>query len=272
LIGCSNVPRFITIRYELSWWYLNHPFRKFPSALISFELTMADDGEHEEFNFEGDADGDAFGDEGFVGENETSHDGETGEANAAGDDSVDDPELEAIKARVREMEEEAEKLKEMQNEVEKQMNLSSSSINSPTPMSPEDKLDADNRSIWVGNVDYSATAEELEAHFHGCGSVNRVTILCDKFTGHPKGFAYIEFGDKDSVTTAMALDESLFRGRPIKCTPKRTNRPGISSTNRPPRGRFRRPRNAYYQYGGGYVPRARSSRFRSRRTAYYSPY
>lgn len=36
-------------------------------------------------------------------------------------------------------------------------------------------------------VDYGATAEELEAHFHGCGSVNRVTILCDKFTGHPKG-------------------------------------------------------------------------------------
>lgn len=38
-----------------------------------------------------------------------------------------------------------------------------------------------------GQVDYGATAEELEAHFHGCGSVNRVTILCDKFTGHPKG-------------------------------------------------------------------------------------
>lgn len=36
-------------------------------------------------------------------------------------------------------------------------------------------------------VDYGATAEELEAHFHGCGSVNRVTILCDKYTGHPKG-------------------------------------------------------------------------------------
>ncbi|KAK2510606.1 hypothetical protein Q9233_017582, partial [Columba guinea] len=90
-------------------------------------------------------------------------------------------ELEAIKARVREMEEEAEKLKELQNE-----------------------------------VDYGATAEELEAHFHGCGSVNRVTILCDKYSGHPKGFAYIEFSDKESVRTSMALDESLFRGRQIK--------------------------------------------------------
>lgn len=45
---------------------------------------------------------------------------------------------------------------------------------------------------------------------------SRVTILCNKFDGHPKGFAYIEFGDKDSVQTAMAMDESLFRGRQIK--------------------------------------------------------
>ena len=65
-------------------------------------------------------------------------------------------------------------------------------------------------------VDYSATADDLERHFHGCGSVNRVTILIDKFSGHPKGFAYIEFADKDSVQTATALDESLFKGRQIK--------------------------------------------------------
>ena len=103
-------------------------------------------------------------------------------------------------------------------------------------MSAEEKLEADARSIYVGNVDYSATAQELEAHFHGCGSINRVTILCDKFSGHPKGFAYVEFGDKDSVQTAQALDDSLFKGRQIKVTPKRTNRPGISTTDRVPRG------------------------------------
>ena len=81
-------------------------------------------------------------------------------------------------------------------------------------------------------VDYGATAEELEQHFHGCGSVNRVTILCNKFDGHPKGFAYIEFAERDSVQTAMAMDESMFRGRQIKVMPKRTNRPGLSVTNR----------------------------------------
>jgi polyadenylate-binding protein 2 len=93
-------------------------------------------------------------------------------------------------------------------------------------------MEADQRSIYVGNVDYSSTAQELEAHFHGCGSINRVTILCDKFSGHPKGFAYVEFADKDAVQTAMALDDSLFKGRQIKVVVKRTNKPGISTTDR----------------------------------------
>ncbi|CAH1779137.1 unnamed protein product [Owenia fusiformis] len=155
--------------------------------------------------------------------------GDSVEGGATEDNAVEDPELEAIKARVREMEEEAEKLKEMQKEVETQMNMGSpTSSGAASVMSPENKKDADARSIYVGNVDYGATAEELEAHFHGCGSVNRVTILCDKFSGHPKGFAYIEFADKDAVTTAQSLDESLFRGRQIKVGVKRTNLPGTT--------------------------------------------
>ncbi|VVC93305.1 unnamed protein product [Leptidea sinapis] len=96
------------------------------------------------------------------------------------------PDLAAIKARVQEMEEEAEKLKQMQTEVDKAMSMGSPpGLTSPLNMSLEEKIEADNRSVYVGNVDYGATAEE-------------VTILCNKFDGHPKGFAYIEFGDKDS--------------------------------------------------------------------------
>nr|XP_059858704.1 polyadenylate-binding protein 2-like [Delphinus delphis] len=97
-----------------------------------------------------------------------------------GDGTTEDLELEAIKAGVREREEEAEKLKELQNEVEKKMNMSPPPGNAgPVIMSIEEKMEADARSIYVGNVDNGATAEELEAHFNGCGSVNHVTILCD---------------------------------------------------------------------------------------------
>lgn len=43
-------------------------------------------------------------------------------------------------------------------------------------------------SIYVGQVDYSTTPEELLAHFEACGTVERVTIVCDKLTGKPKGY------------------------------------------------------------------------------------
>ncbi|XP_076042511.1 poly(A) binding protein nuclear 1 isoform X2 [Oratosquilla oratoria] len=171
-------------------------------------------------------------------------------------------ELEAIKARVKEMEEEAEKIRQIQSEVDKQMMGSppAAGATSPLNMSIEEKMEVDARSIYVGNVDYGATAEELEQHFHGCGAVNRVTILCNKFDGHPKGFAYIEFSEKDSVPMAMALDESLFRGRQLKVMPKRTNKPGISTTNRPPRGIRYRSRRGFP--GVGYRPTRRPSRLR----------
>lgn len=195
--------------------------------------------------------------EAFSTTGDATHNGD--ELNASNQtDDLDDPDLEMIKARVKEMEEEAEKIKQMQNEVEKMAHNSSGNL---LNLSFEDKMEIDSRSVYVGNVDYGATAEELEQHFHGCGSINRVTIQCDKYSGHPKGFAYIEFADKDSVSTAAALDESLFRGRQIKVLPKRTNRPGISTTNRAPRGRFRRAsRISYYS---GYRPMRRSMRRRS---------
>lgn len=80
-------------------------------------------------------------------------------------------------------------------------------------------------------MDYGATADELEMYFNGCGHVNRVTIPYNRFTGHPKGFAYIEFSERESVRTAMTLDETLFRGRVIKVLPKRTNIPGFRTTD-----------------------------------------
>merc|ERR1712227_6496 len=169
------------------------------------------------------------------------------------------------------MEAEAEKLKVLQSEVEKQMHMGDAAapVAGAFP-TLEEKVDADNRSIYVGQVDYGSTAEELEQHFHGCGAVNRVTIICDKFSGHPKGFAYIEFAEKESVDASMALEGSMFRGRQIKVMPKRTNKPGISSTARGGyrgRGRGYRGRGR----GGYYRPRGRGF-YRGRARATYAPY
>ncbi|XP_024089653.2 embryonic polyadenylate-binding protein 2 isoform X2 [Pongo abelii] len=108
---------------------------------------------------------------------------------------VPDQELEAIKMKVCAMEQ-AEgtprppgvqhQAEEEEGTVARQL-LSPETMGCPLPGTPEEKVEADHRSVYVGNVDYGGSAEELEAHFSRCGEVHRVTILCDKFSGHPKG-------------------------------------------------------------------------------------
>lgn len=179
-------------------------------------------------------------------------------------DHVEDKELEEIKEKMKQMEEEALQLKEMQSEVEKQMEIATKSTTNPSFPTLEEKMEIDTRSVYVGNVDYSTTGEELGCHFQDCGLVVRVTINYDRHSGTPKGFAYIEFSDKNGATNALALDESLFKGRQLKVLSKRTNLPGISQT----RTRGRRPRR------GRAFPGFRGSRgrIRPKRSSWFSPY
>jgi len=130
-------------------------------------------------------------------------------------------ELEAMKKRLREMEEEAAKLKDIQEQSSAELSgvpaaAGGAAGPAAAAAAASATTDADARSIYVGSVDYSATPEELQAHFADCGTVNRVTILCNKFTGHPKGYAYIEFADEDGVKNATILNDSMFKDRQIK--------------------------------------------------------
>lgn len=140
---------------------------------------------------------------------------------AAEGEGDDEEEIEAMKKRVQEMEAEAARLREMQSQLDSQSeNLR------------ESKEDIDNRSIFVGNVDYGASPEEIQAHFQTCGSINRVTILLDKFTGQPKGYAYVEFSEPSLVTQALVLNESVFRSRNLKvCCARLNGRSGKLGTD-----------------------------------------
>ncbi|XP_016076372.1 PREDICTED: embryonic polyadenylate-binding protein 2 [Miniopterus natalensis] len=154
--------------------------------------------------------------------------------------SVPDQELEAIKLKLWAMEQaqglelpraqgQAEKEEAARSVLAEQV-LNPKTTGCPCSGIPMEKVEMDRRSVYVGNVDYGVTAEELEAYFNICGDVQRVTILRDKFSGHPKGYAYIEFATESSAQAAVELDESIFRGRVIKVLPKRTNLPGITFT------------------------------------------
>lgn len=167
----------------------------------------------------------------------------------------DEEEIEAMKKRVAEMESEAAKLREMQSTLDEQ----SDSLR-------EDKEEIDARSIFVGNVDYGASPEEIQAHFQSCGSINRVTILLDKFSGQPKGYAYVEFAEPSLVAQALVLNESVFRGRNLKVVPKRTNLPGMA------RGRGRGGGFRGRGYRGGFAPRGFYRGGYRGRGRGYSPY
>jgi polyadenylate-binding protein 2 len=113
-----------------------------------------------------------------------------------------------------------------------------------------DSEERDKRSIFVGNVDYSTSTEELRAVFRECGVIERVTIPTDR-TGRPKGYAYIEFVDFSSVIKAEGLNEKTFKGRKLKVLPKRNNIP-----------KFNKPRGGRVTRRSYFFSKPRFSRFR----------
>ena len=121
-------------------------------------------------------------------------------ADAAEDDEED---LEKLQEEIRQMEEEAARLAKETEELEKEKDggdgaksgggSKGAAAASGGDGAAADQIKRDGCSVYVGQVDYSTTPEELLAHFEACGQVERVTIVCDKYTGKPKGFAYLEF-------------------------------------------------------------------------------
>ncbi|XP_047982252.1 polyadenylate-binding protein 2-like isoform X2 [Salvia hispanica] len=172
-------------------------------------------------------------------------------------------ELDDMKKRLKEMEDEAATLREMQAKVEQEMGAVQDPAAAAANQTNREEVDA--RSIFVGNVDYSCTPEEVQQHFQSCGTVNRVTIRTNKY-GQPKGYAYVEFLETEAVEQALLLTESELHGRQLKVSAKRTNVPGMKQfrprRSNPQMGyRSRTPFMAapymYSPYGYGKIPRFR---------------
>lgn len=70
--------------------------------------------------------------------------------------------------------------------------------------------------LYVGNLPYSATDEELEQYFADYGPVASATVITDKNTGRSKGFGFVELEDDDQAAAAIeALNNSDFGGRNV---------------------------------------------------------
>lgn len=142
----------------------------------------------------------------------------------------EEEDLEVLQAEIARMEAEAARIAQETEDLEKKPSTSASTAaasSTTTTSTADDTIKKDGHSIYVGQVDYSTTPEELLSHFESCGTVERVTIVCDKFTGKPKGFAYLEFQNDAAVENALKLDGSTFKERQLKVTPKRVNDPNF---------------------------------------------
>jgi RNA recognition motif-containing protein len=72
-------------------------------------------------------------------------------------------------------------------------------------------------SVYVGNLSYEVTEENLNAVFAEYGSVKRVQLPTDRETGRLRGFGFVEMGTDAEETTAIeALDGAEWMGRDLK--------------------------------------------------------
>ncbi len=72
-------------------------------------------------------------------------------------------------------------------------------------------------SIYVGNLSYDVTQEDLSQVFAEYGSVKRVQLPTDRETGRMRGFGFVEMGSDAEETAAIeALDGAEWMGRDLK--------------------------------------------------------
>ena len=72
------------------------------------------------------------------------------------------------------------------------------------------------KNLYVGNMESNTTEQDLRTAFGSYGPVEVVTIIMDRTTGAPRGFAFVEMStDKDAQEAILGLNGSLMAGRTI---------------------------------------------------------
>ncbi len=71
--------------------------------------------------------------------------------------------------------------------------------------------------IYVGNLPYTATEEDVTGLFAAYGPVERVKIITDRETGRSKGFAFVTLGDQSQLNASIeALNGFDYQGRELR--------------------------------------------------------
>jgi len=91
--------------------------------------------------------------------------------------------------------------------------------------------------IYVGNLAYSVTDDDLRSAFGSYGEITSVNLITDKFSGESKGFGFVEMSNNSEADAAIkGLNETPLKGRNMKVNQAKPR------SDRPP---ARRPQSRY---------------------------
>ena len=83
------------------------------------------------------------------------------------------------------------------------------------------------RKLYIGNLSFTATEDELRDYFAQAGTPESVAIIKDRLTGKSRGFGFVEMSNDDEAAQAIEqLDGKDFKGRPLKINEARAREGG----------------------------------------------
>ena len=77
--------------------------------------------------------------------------------------------------------------------------------------------------LYVGNMSYDTTDDDLRKAFEEHGTVDSVAVISDRHSGRSKGFGFVEMSDDEEAKTAMeSMNDTDFMGRTLKVNKARS--------------------------------------------------
>ena len=81
------------------------------------------------------------------------------------------------------------------------------------------------KSIYVGNLPFSATEDQLRDLFAAYGEVDSARVMTDRETGRPRGFGFVKMNDAEAEAAIKALDGKDFGGRNLRVNEAEERKP-----------------------------------------------
>ncbi len=81
------------------------------------------------------------------------------------------------------------------------------------------------KSIYVGNLPFNTTEDEVRNTFEQYGEVGSVKLISDRDTGRPRGFGFVEMEGASADAAIQALDGASFGGRTLRVNEARPRQP-----------------------------------------------